>query len=119
VDFDAKYGLSGERKEGSFSKTMHFTGDSNKIEPDYELFTNKSDETYESETNRVIPKPGSNKHGFRYIEHEAAGYATYYAVQDPKAILLVRNLRNRLVITLPQVSYRKLYLYKLHYIRFY
>lgn len=70
--------------------------------------SNKSDDVEESGgVNRVIQKPmGTTPNSFfRFIEHEAAGYATYYTVQDPKAVLLVRNLRNRLVITLPQDSH--------------
>jgi hypothetical protein len=108
VEFDTKYGLSGERKEGSFFKE-NFGGESAaaRIDPEFEFSGNKSDYENNNITNRIIPKHsrGSlNTPAYRFIEHEAAGYATYYAVQDPKAVLLVRNLRNRLVVTLPQVN---------------
>lgn len=45
------------------------------------------------------------KSGFQFIEQEAAGFHTFYTVLNPKSVLVVRNLRNRLVITLPQVSF--------------
>lgn len=39
-----------------------------------------------------------------YLEREAMGLRTYITIAQPKTILLVRNLEDRLVITLPEVS---------------
>jgi hypothetical protein len=111
VEFDTKYSLAGDaRQHSSFGKVSLFAGETIKVDPDYEFTTNRSDDILEeSGVNRVISKPmGMPTSAYRFVEQEAAGFSTYYTVKDSKAILLVRNLRNRLVITLPQV--RRLYL---------
>lgn len=41
-----------------------------------------------------------------YLEKEAMGLRSYITITQPKTILLVKNLQNRLVITLPEVSAR-------------
>lgn len=39
-----------------------------------------------------------------YLEKEAMGLRTYITIPKPKTILFVKNLQDRLVITLPEVS---------------
>lgn len=39
-----------------------------------------------------------------YLEKEGMGLTSYITITQPKTILLVRNLQDRLVITLPEVS---------------
>lgn len=38
-----------------------------------------------------------------YLEREAMGLRTYITITQPKTILLVKHLQDRLVITLPEV----------------
>jgi hypothetical protein len=40
---------------------------------------------------------------YRLEELEAAGFTTHVTLREPKSVLVVKNLRNRLVVTLPQV----------------
>lgn len=47
---------------------------------------------------------GANGDSFHLSELDAAGFATYVTVDKSKEILIVKNLRNRLVVTLPQVN---------------
>lgn len=39
-----------------------------------------------------------------YLEKEAVGLRTYITITQPKSILFVKNLQDRLVITLPEVQ---------------
>lgn len=39
-----------------------------------------------------------------FLEQEAVGLRTYITIVEPKTILTVRRLKDRLVITLPEVS---------------
>ncbi|XP_046398520.1 multiple epidermal growth factor-like domains protein 8 [Ischnura elegans] len=61
---------------------------------------------------RAYPQRGKSVAGpisllprFRVTERQASGLATYITVDDPYSILVVRNLRNRLVLTLPQSAH--------------
>ncbi|XP_018320718.1 multiple epidermal growth factor-like domains protein 8 isoform X2 [Agrilus planipennis] len=45
---------------------------------------------------------GSQKTSDMFIENEATGLRTYVTVKQPKPVLAIRNVRDRLVITLPE-----------------
>lgn len=48
-----------------------------------------------------------------YLEREALGLRTYITITQPKTILLVKNLEDRLVITLPEVRYNYYWTYSI------
>lgn len=80
VDFDTKYGLTGDRKDSIFGKSTSFSMDNhnNKVDIDYEI-SNKTDDVEDSGVNRIIHKPSgvNSNSAYRFVEQEAAGYATY------------------------------------------
>lgn len=47
---------------------------------------------------------GSQKSGDVFLETEAQGLRNYITITQPKTILSVKDLRDRLVITLPEVN---------------
>lgn len=58
---------------------------------------------------------GSQKTGDVFMEKEALGLRTYITITQPKAILTVKDLRDRLVITLPEVKLFFFFLVFLHF----
>lgn len=93
VSFDTKYGLGGDPE--------HPNGEEGPRE--FPENFNVSANLDEDGINLSLPRAGSSG-VFRLVEEEAAGFATHITLEDPRAVLVVRNVRNRLVITLPQVS---------------
>lgn len=111
VEFDVKYGLAGIRSDihggraGAASRNSFVTQDEGGSDE-----SKLSDILFlENYTSIHMPELGPTSlpltpgMGYKLEQIEAAGFASYYTVTDQKAVLLVKNLRNRLVVTLPQV----------------
>ena len=93
MQFDTKYGLGGDSEHPSSEDTSA---------RDFPENFNVSTNLDEDGINLSLPRSGSSG-VYRMVEEEAAGFATHITLEDPRAVLVVRNVRNRLVITLPQV----------------
>ncbi|ODM98691.1 Multiple epidermal growth factor-like domains protein 8 [Orchesella cincta] len=110
VEFDVKYGLVGVRNDimrGQPPRNNPFVvsqdeGVSDESQTLEALSIENMSEFGPTSQPLTTVLPGM---GHKLVQIEAAGFASYHTVTDPKAVLLVKNLRNRLVVTLPQESH--------------
>lgn len=108
IEFDTKYGLAGLRSDigrSSLSSRNSFVTQDESASDESQTLDMLSIENFTElgPTSQPVTTaiPGM---GYKLVQLEAAGFASYHTVRDQKGVLLVKNLRNRLVVTLPQVT---------------
>ncbi|CAH0556746.1 unnamed protein product [Brassicogethes aeneus] len=84
--------------QGKLNVFMSTHDDTYVVLPDYTTGGNK----IEIDPQYSVWENGTSKNKVEFLEKEAQGLRTYITVTKPNTILLVKNLQDRLVITLPE-----------------
>lgn len=111
IEFDVKYGLSGLGTDlvraGRDPNRNRFLTQDEGVQDETMPIDFSSIENMTEGMPTSLPlttsSPGIGP-GYKLVQIEAAGFASYHTVTDQKGVMLVKNLRNRLVVTLPQVN---------------
>ena len=103
VKIDSKYPLKQEHSFfGNRAVTREYIGNGLGMHDIINVATSLSKEIPSSSITRRINDSDYSTSKFRLIEREAHGLKTFITVHDPNDILIVYNVTNRLVLTLPQ-----------------